>query len=131
MRAVFEGVAFNSRWLLEAVEKFVGRRLESLAFIGGGANSELWSQIHADVLGREMRQMAQPRLANVRGAGLLVLLALGQLTAEEIPGLVEVAGRFAPDPSAANEYDLLFEQFTALYKQNKGIYRRLNSDSLG
>ena len=70
VRAVFEGVAFNSRWLLEAVEKFAGRRLDSLAFIGGGANSDAWAQIHADVLGREIRQVADPVLANVRGAGL-------------------------------------------------------------
>jgi xylulokinase len=128
-RAVFEGVAFNSRWLLDAVEKFAGRRLESLAFIGGGANSALWSQIHADVLGREIRQMKEPRLANVRGAALLTLLTLGCVSLEEIPPLVEVERRFAPDPAtvAAGHYDLLFEQFVALYKQNKGIYRRLNA----
>ena len=131
VRAIFEGVAFNSRWLLDAVEKFAGRGLGSLAFIGGGARSELWSQVHADVLGREIRQMAEPRLANVRGAGLLALVALGQVTVEEIPSLVEVARTFVPDPSVAAECDFLFEQFTALYKQNKGIYRRLNSASLG
>ena len=34
--AVFEGVALNSRWLLEAVEKFAGRQLDSLAFVGEG-----------------------------------------------------------------------------------------------
>ena len=69
VRAVYEGVAFNSRWLLEAVEKFADRRLDSLAFIGGGANSDQWAQIHADVLDREIRQVADPVLANVRGAG--------------------------------------------------------------
>ena len=128
-RAVFEGVAFNSRWLLDAVEKFSGRRLESLAFIGGGAKSALWSQIHADVLGREIRQMKEPRLANVRGAALLTLLALGRISVDEIPGLVEVELCYLPDPTvtASGEYHVLFEQFVALYKQNKGIYRRLNS----
>ena len=131
VRAVFEGVALNSRWLLDAVEKFVGRRLDSLAFIGGGANSEQWAQIHADVLGREIRQVADPVLANVRGAALMALVALGRVTAEEIPGLVEVGPTLQPDPSAAAEYDLLFEQFVALYKQTKGIYRRLNTASLG
>ncbi len=132
MRSVFEGVAFNSRWLLEAVEKFVGRRLDSLAFIGGGAASAFWSQVHADILGREIRQMAQPRLANVRGAALLTLLALGRVAVEDIPALVEVDRRFEPDPAvaASGEYGDLFEQFVALYKQNKGIYRRLNSHRL-
>lgn len=111
------------------LRKFSGRRLESLAFIGGGAKSALWSQIHADVLGREIRQMKEPRLANVRGAALLTLLALGRISVDEIPGLVEVELCYLPDPTvtASGEYHVLFEQFVALYKQNKGIYRRLNS----
>src|SRR5690606_25884395 len=49
-RAVLEGVAFNSRWLHEAVEKFVGNRLDPVRMIGGGATSDLWCQIHADVM---------------------------------------------------------------------------------
>src|SRR5690606_10618892 len=47
VRAVFEGTAYNSRWLLDAVERFIGRPLPALAFVGGGARSALWSQIHA------------------------------------------------------------------------------------
>jgi len=127
VRAVYEGVAFNSRWLLDAVEKFAGRRLGSLAFIGGGANSDQWAQIHADVLDREIRQIADPVLANVRGAALITLLALGRISVEEIPAMVEVRRTFHPDRSRAPEYDLLFEQFVELYKQTKGIHRRLNT----
>jgi len=126
VRAVFEGVAYNSRWLLEAVEKFVGRRLDSLAFIGGGANSDQWSQIHADVLGREIRQIEAPVLANVRGAALLTLLALERITLDEIPSMVEVRRVYRPDPGNAPEYDLLFEEFVTMYKQTKGIFKRLN-----
>jgi len=126
VRAVFEGVALNSRWLLEAVEKFAGRRLDSLAFVGGGANSDPWSQIHADVLGREIRQVAQPVLANVRGAGLLTLLALGRITLADVPGMVEIKRTYAPDPANTAEYDLLFDEFVTLYKQTKGIFKRLN-----
>jgi len=119
-------VAFNSRWLLEAVEKFAGRRLDSLAFIGGGANSDQWAQIHADVLGREIRQVADPVLANVRGAALITLMALDRVRLEEIPGMVEVRRTFTPDPSTAEEYDVLFAEFVTLYKQTKGIFKRLN-----
>jgi xylulokinase len=126
VRAVYEGVAFNSRWLLEAVEKFAGRRLESLAFIGGGANSDQWAQIHADILGREIRQVTDPVLANVRGAALITLVALGRLPLEQIPDMVEVRRTFVPDPSTAGEYDILFDEFVNLYKQTKGIFKRLN-----
>ena len=126
VRAVYEGVAFNSRWLLGAVERFAGRRLDSLAFIGGGANSEQWCQIHADVLEREIRQVADPVLANVRGAALITLLALHRVTVEQIPDMVEVRRTFVPDATNAPEYDLLFDEFVALYKHTKGIFKRLN-----
>jgi len=126
VRAVYEGVAFNSRWLLGAVERFAGRRLDSLAFIGGGANSEQWCQIHADVLDREIRQVADPVLANVRGAALITLLALHKVTVEQIPDMVEVRRTFVPDAKNAPEYDLLFDEFVALYKHTKGIFKRLN-----
>ncbi len=126
VRAVYEGVAFNSRWLLDAVEKFAGRRLDSLAFIGGGANSDQWAQIHADILGREIRQVTDPVLANVRGAALLTLTALGEIEPREIPSMVEVRRVFHPDRSTAELYDLLFEEFVTLYKQTKGIFKRLN-----
>jgi xylulokinase len=126
VRAVYEGVALNSRWLLGAVEHFVGRSFETLAFIGGGANSDVWAQIHADAMGRRVRQVKDPVLANVRGAGLLTLLALGRLTVDDIPALVEVGRTFEPDPAAASVYGELYDEFVNLYKQTKDIHRRLN-----
>ena len=126
VRAVFEGVAFNSRWLLEAVEKFAGRRLDPLVFIGGGANSDQWAQIHADVLGRQIRQVADPVLANVRGAALITLMALGRVRPEDIPAMVEIRRTFVPEAATGAEYEALFSEFVTLYKQTKGIFRRLN-----
>jgi len=126
VRAVYEGVAFNSRWLLSAVERFADRRFESMAFIGGGANSEPWCQIHADVLEREIRQVADPVLANVRGAALITLVALGRVTVGEIPAMVEVRRTFTPDRSTRGVYDGLYDEFLNLYKQTKGIHKRLN-----
>jgi xylulokinase len=119
-------VAFNSRWLLDAVEKFAGRQFDSLAFIGGGANSDQWAQIHADVLGREIRQMDDPVLANVRGAALLTLMALDRISVDDIPALVEVRRSYSPNGATTGEYDLLFGEFVTMYKQTKGIFRRLN-----
>ena len=126
VRAVYEGVAFNSRWLLGAVEKFAGKRFDSLAFIGGGANSDEWAQIHANVTGRTIRQVAEPILANVRGAGLLTLMALGRVTMEDVPSMVAIRATYTPDPSTATVYDELYREFVTLYKQTKGIHKRLN-----
>lgn len=126
VRAVLEGVAYNSRWLLEAVEKMTKRRLDPLNFVGGGANSELWAQIHADVLGRTIRQVEDPIQANVRGAAFLAALALGHLRVEDIRERVPIRRTFRPNPEHRARYDRLFGEFTNLYKQNRKTYRRLN-----
>jgi xylulokinase len=130
VRAVFEGVALNSRWLLGAVEDFVGRRFDSLAFVGGGANSALWGQLHADVTGRTVRQVADPVLANVRGAGMLTLRALGRVEVSDMSAMVPVGAEYRPDPSVQATYDELAREFVELYKRCKGIYRRLNGRRL-
>lgn len=129
-RAVFEGVALNSAWLLDAVEKFCKKRFGSLAFIGGGASSDLWCQIHADALGRTIRQTEDPVLANVRGAGLLTLLALGHISVSDIPATVRIKATYEPDPSTTDVYAGLLKEFVSLYKETKGIHKRLNGRRL-
>jgi len=126
VRAVFEGVAFNTRWLLEAVERFTGKRLDTLAFVGGGAKSGVWAKIHADVTGRRIRPVADPVLANAHGAGLLTLLALGRVKVEDMSQMVPTRDCVEPDPSDGKVYDDLYREFVNLYKQTKMIHRRLN-----
>jgi xylulokinase len=126
VRAVYEGVAYNSMWLLEAVEKFCHKPIDSLAFIGGGANSDIWCQIHADVTGRKIRQVDKPVLAGVRGASFLALIALGKLHVEDIPAMVPIKRVFDPDPSTKSVHDARFAEFVELYSKTKEIHKRLN-----
>jgi xylulokinase len=126
VRAVFEGVAYNSRWLLKYVELFIKRRLNAINMIGGGAKSDVWCQIHADVLSRRIRQVKDPILANVRGAALLASAALGYIRYEEISALVPIACEYEPNPDHRQIYDELFEEFVAIYQSNQKIYARLN-----
>ena len=126
IRAVLEGVAYNSRWLLGYVEKFIKRPLNPINFIGGGANSRVWGQIMADVLNRTIRQVKDPIQTNVRGAALLASVALGFITFDEIADGVQIAATYTPDPQNRQVYDRLFKEFINIYKANKGIFRRLN-----
>lgn len=126
VRAVFEGVAYNSRWLLRAVEGFARRKMDGLTLIGGGANSAIWCQIHADVLDRPVRQLHDPINANVRGAAFLAAVALGYLTFEDVPARVKIEKTFTPNPAHRQVYDQLFQEFLNMYKATKPIYGRLN-----
>ncbi len=127
IRSVYEGVAFNSRWLLESVESFTRHRCEELTFIGGGAQSKLWAQIHADILQRRVVPLRDPVLANVRGAGMLALLALGMIRKDDIPGMVTKNKPLEPDDSLVSTYDDLYREYVNIYRKNRKIYRRLNA----
>jgi xylulokinase len=127
VRAVLEGVACNSRWLLTAVERFAGRRLEAITMVGGGAQSELWCQVHADVLGRVVRLAGEPLLASARGAALQASVALGHLRWDEVAATVPIARTFEPDPARRRVYDTLFPEFVNLYRSTRKIYARLNA----
>jgi xylulokinase len=126
LRAVYEGVAYNSRWLLRYVERFIKGRLDPITMIGGGANSDVWCQIHADVLDRTVRKVKDPIQANLRGAALLASVALELLSFEQIPGLIPIANTYTPNPENRGIYDELFREFLNIYRRTKGIHARLN-----
>ena len=126
VRAVMEGVAYNCRWLLGCVESYIRRPFESLNFIGGGANSDLWCQIQADVLNRAIRQVKNPIEANARGAAFLGAVAMGYMTWDEVPERIEIKATYQPNPANKAIYDELFAEYLNIYKSNKKIYARLN-----
>ena len=74
VRALLEGIAFNLRWLNDAVEGFVGAPFEQLMFAGGGAQSDVWPQIIADILDRPVHQMAESRFSSCKGLALRALV---------------------------------------------------------
>lgn len=125
VRAVMEGVAFNARWLLGYVERFVKRPLPEIRVIGGCVQSDLWCQIVADVLARTIHRTEHPLQANTRGAALLAALALGTLKADELGGSVRVERTFTPDARNRSIYDRLFPVFLDLYKHHSRLQRRL------
>jgi xylulokinase len=124
VRAVFEGVAYNSKWLLGYVEKFVKRPLPEIRVIGGGAQSELWCQIMADVLDCTIHQVENPMQANTRGAALLAAVALGHLDVADIGKQVQIANTYTPNPAHRQTYDDQFQTFLQLYKQHSKLLKR-------
>ena len=126
VRAVLEGVAFNNRWLLDACEHFTKRRLDPIRILGGGAQSDLWCQIHADVMDRTMERVADPLNAGIKGAALFAAMALGAVDAGEVRDLVEVDGRFVPHRANRAIYDRLYDEFPKLYKIQRTMFKRLN-----
>lgn len=126
IRAFLEGIAFNTRWLLAPVEKFMGRKVNSINIVGGGAQSDVWCQIFADVMNVEIKQVADPIYANARGAAWIAAVGLGEIRFSDIPQLAQFKRIYKPQSQNRALYDEKFDVFKSIYKQMKGIFRRLN-----
>lgn len=126
IRAFLEGIALNTRWLLGPVEKFLGQKVPSINIVGGGAQSDTWCQIFADVMNLEIKQVANPIYANARGAAWIAAVGLGEISFSDVSKLVAFKNTYQSSSSNRALYDERFEIFTQIYKQMNGIYRKLN-----
>jgi xylulokinase len=140
IRAIFEGVAFNVKWLLSTIEKFIRKWvvkergipknaivMPELNIIGGGAQSNIWCQIFADVLDRKIKQVRDPIQTNARGAAFVASIGLGYLKWDEIVRCCEISNIYTPNPDNRKIYDKLFEEYKNIYKILRKSYKRLNA----
>jgi xylulokinase len=125
-RAVLEGVAMSARQVLTAVEEAGGRHLPAVRFCGGGARSDLWAQIHADVLRRPVERLA------VRDAGVLGAAQLGAVGAGMYPDITQASEATVrpervvePNADAAELLEPLFKAYTASYAALHDVHELL------
>jgi xylulokinase len=126
VRAVLEGVAANSAWLLRYVEKFTGQTLSPLRLLGGGAQSSQWCQIYADTLAREVEQVPDPMVAQLRGAALVAAVTMGRHQLGDLATLRPRGRTFEPNNADADLYATRRAQFPTLYERDKKWLRSLS-----
>jgi len=127
IRAFLEGIAFNTRWLLSPVEKFLGRKVNAINIVGGGAQSDVWCQIFSDVMNVEIKQVKDPIYANARGAAWIAAVGLGEISFADVPQLIDIKQVYTPTKASRALYDERFAIFIQIYKSMRGIYSRLNA----
>ena len=130
-RAMLEGISMQMRWLADEVEQAIGHDLGAIRFVGGGAQSDVWTSIMADVVGRPMVQLANPRHANARGAGFMAFVATGRLALDELDSLVPVRATFEPDPANADLYTERLDVVRDLHRLLAEPVSRLTHRSFG
>jgi len=127
IRAVMEGVAHQNRWILERSEKVLHHGLRDIHILGGGAQSDVWCQIHADILGRSIRRVKDPLLVNVRGAAKFAGMVIGRLGVDDLEGAAPIDRTFEPDPKVIEMFAARHDEFLRLTKSQKRMYHRLNA----
>jgi xylulokinase len=124
VRAVLEGVAANSAWLFAYVEKFVGTTLSPVRLLGGGAQSTLWCRIYADTLGRQVEQVREPMVAQLRGAALLASVSLGRRSLNDVASQATPGRTFEPNLDLADSFKARRDELPSLYTRDRAWRRR-------
>jgi xylulokinase len=107
--AVMEGIAFQIRAILEAMQAYGS--VHTLVLFGGGARSELWCQIISDITGMKINVTATPEAAGA-GAAILAARAAGDALSS-----LEIGKSYTP--SCAQQ------AYEEKYQKYKGIERKL------
>ena len=115
--AVLEGVAFSVRLAFDALKVSTGHDPAIINIGGGGAVSELWCQIRADVLGKPLRRCSAPESAAL---GAAILAGRSQGIGESIPQLVRQLVKydrtFEPDIAKGTYYEDRLGKYVELYQ---------------
>ncbi|MCR2762821.1 xylulokinase [Microbacterium sp. zg.B48] len=121
-RAVLEGVAFNLGTCLRAFRQS-GARIDRVDAVGGGAKSDTWLQILADVWGVPVRRRTIVDEANSLGAAVLGAIGIGAVaSADAARALSEVTAVFEPDAARAAAYASGQARFEDAYQRLEGWY---------
>ncbi len=124
-KAVLEGLTFELRLNLDLL-KDSGVRIDELRAIGGGARSELWLQLKADITGVPV---VAPRITEAAswGAALLAGMGAGHFAsaAEAAENTVHLDRRFEPDPERMARYEERFGLYREVYPTLSGIHHRM------
>lgn len=121
-RAVFEGVAFSMLDCRRALEEIRIPHEETAVAIGGGAQSPVWRQILADVLG--MTLIRKENTDSSLGSAMLAGTAAGLFPSLEaaLNVCTKEVSRTKPDPERTEQYAELFRRYKAVQAALEPIY---------
>lgn len=122
-RAVYEGIAFGIRQILEFLDDAAGASSRIIA-VGGGTKGGLWTQVVTDVTGRPQELPAQTIGASY-GDALLAAIGAGLVPADT--DWSQLASRLEPEPAHRAVYDELYATYCELYPATREQVHRLAS----
>ena len=125
VRAIMEGVTLELRQTLEIIEA-AGHSIDVIYHSGGGAYSDLWSQIKADIYQKKVAIFENSE-GGILGSAILAGVGAGLYTdpASGAEHCLRIAKEFEPRRELRQRYDYLFELFKDLHERLQEPYNRL------
>ena len=125
IRAIMEGVVYALRDSLEIFKEFI--RVKGIIASGGGAKSNLWRQIQADIFNSELVVSDTAEQAAL-GAALLAGVGVGKFKdiEEACKKTIRFSQRTLPIPENVKRYDEYYRIYRSLYPTLKENFYRLD-----
>ncbi|HEY1454831.1 MAG TPA: xylulokinase [Roseiarcus sp.] len=120
--AVMEGVAFSFADGVDVLDAAGARPVRPL-LVGGGARSEFWGQMIADVTGLTIDLASGAEAGAVLGAARLGMLAAGAGAIEAVCTRPPVQREFMPDSERAAIHAPRLRRYRALYQAERAARR--------
>ena len=122
LRAILEGLSYELRRNIEAIERN-GTKISEVRAIGGGAQSDFWLQIKADVTGR---LIVAPKVTEAASLGAAILAGVGSRVYESIREAVSriyaERAKFIPQTSNVEKYGGCYGLYKRIYDALAGIF---------
>lgn len=124
VRAIIEGLAYESRRQVELMEKGTGTKVSSVRMYGGSAVSDIWNQVFSDVLGVPVEI---PNTVETTALGAAISAAVGvglfDSCSEAGDKMVSVRKSYEPDETQVGLYGEFYaEIYEPLYRNNAALF---------
>lgn len=121
LRAIYEATALGTRHLLQDAANY-GLDIQRIYAGGGGVQSELWLQVHADSLQMPIQLSTDPQACALGAAmSAAVHSGLHSNLDEAARAMVRIDRIVEPDRANKQAYDDLFQKYLATYEALKSL----------
>lgn len=116
LKAVFEGLCFELKNLLDTVENLIGKDYSTIKVIGSACRNPYWLQLKADILNKNV-VACEIDEAVAKGAAMLAAYRMGEISSIDNVDMTCSTKTFIPDPNKSKKYKEVFESlYMPLYK---------------
>lgn len=127
VNAMMESIAFSLRMQMDYYYRDTGGKWpEKIGAIGGGAQSDHWMQMMADIMNTTFYRPKNCRHSGAIGAAAIVAVGSGMYKVDEVDKFIQTERTFEPIPENVERYNRYYGLWKEIYPALKDLFAKLN-----
>ncbi|MCC7497086.1 MAG: xylulokinase [Bryobacterales bacterium] len=122
LRSLLEGISYSQKDCLDVIEQ-MGVPVERVRVSGGGARSEFWRQLLADIFAKQVATL-KTQEGSAYGASLMAMVGTGVYSSvpEACKATIREVSSVGPRPHESQRYQRGHEVYRAMYPALRPVY---------